>query len=444
MQVSTSFDKFMKDVDVSPVKKKASRNTDSQAMVRLFDDEGNEYQNKDTLRNNKNDNSFNNPRKSNQQPLEVKAPKTVSNKLMASNVSDQATTPYLPDFNQLLHPSEKKEISSIKESNITAESNATNSFGRRTAYDMEKRNKNMFLLESACDEEEKEHCTFKPTINGNSKVICERRNYVPINKNWKENINKKQQWLDKQKELKKLQKEIQEDIAMTAEKDIVKDANKKQKKTNFSRTYEKQMSWQNKKNSKLNDKIDHTLRDGFRKLHEKKNEAMPQKNNRVNKSQVFENFYRRQENYAKSKQKRDVSRESLDMYKDCTFKPTFIKPLKKLEDITLNFSKSMIHFEEYHKKQRPQEEPIDFTHPNERLKRDKELFQRSSSYTYQIPRDKVRSPEKSTIKSVEEAYKKFGLKSTITSVSNPTQHRVSKKSQINQNSRPYINTRIIM
>lgn len=47
----------------------------------------------------------------------------------------------------------------------------------------------------------------------------------------------------------------------------------------------------------------------------------------------------------------------------------------------------------------------DFTHPKERINRDKQRFLKSSSTTYLYPINTVRSPDKERVKSIEQAYR---------------------------------------
>ena len=450
MQISGSYDKFMSSLDESPVKLKSNGKTDGKQLMGLFNEESNDknvpnnintndtpisFQNSAKKSDKKNDTQRSFQKSDKKKIPEVKTSNPFINNLKQSNVTESVATPYLPNIRFQPNNNKLIDLSSVQYSEYTPESEIFDNFQKRKDDDLYKRRKNSLLQESTCQEIENGTCTFTPALNENSRKICEKKNFVPITKNWKESINKKEQWLNKQKEIQKTKKEFEEDIAMTNEKNIGLNIKKSPKKKADFGFYEKQRLWQEGKNRRLKQEVEKKRVDILQK---EKNQSLPLKTSQINKSSAIENFLKRQERFVKSRNAH-LSRESVSAYKDCTFRPNLCRPQRRTEPQTVDFSKSMTNLHNKRYQQTDKEVSHDFTHPKERINQDKQRFLKSNSTTYLYPSNTiVRSPDRERVKSIEQAYRNQGLEVTQRIERNPSQTRHNSKN-LNHNSRPHVN-----
>ena len=162
---------------------------------------------------------------------------------------------------------------------------STSQLSSRMEADLHYRSQATYAREQDQLDQHTETCTFRPQINDRTREICDAAHYVSIDKGWREALQQKKIWLEKERKLQAIERKKQEDAAMKK----VRPSENSQRSQVYE--YNSTKKWYAEKELKIRQQREERVQDDS-KL---KMDFAPKTNSAYNSKVVRGDFFSRQE-----------------------------------------------------------------------------------------------------------------------------------------------------
>jgi hypothetical protein len=122
-------------------------------------------------------------------------------------------SPKLPKKSDKTLPAQPPSIKPKSKPQSNAK-DSTSQLSSRMEADLHYRSQATYAREQDQLDQHTETCTFRPQLNDRTREICDAAHYTPIDKGWREAVQQKKIWLEKERKLQALTTKQQEDLAM--------------------------------------------------------------------------------------------------------------------------------------------------------------------------------------------------------------------------------------